>query len=124
MAVKKLNLQSQEKFETVELIFKDKKIPGLVSNLRIDRSSLPEGIYAVGIREGDEVFYGQLNNYIWVNHIIDIILLEQLELPEDGLYLIEDENEKLTDENYDINYTGGFLSLAEFVQEQKGNQNP
>lgn len=116
-----LNIQSTEKFETIELILKDKKIPGLVSNLRVKRSSLPEGVYALGIREGDESFYGQLKDYVWVDHIIDIILLERLELPECGLYLIEDENEKITEADYDLNYTGGFMSLSEFIQmnEQK-----
>lgn len=119
MAEQVLDIQSTEKFETIELTFKDKKIPGLVSNLRVKRSSLPEGIYAVGIREGDESFYGQLKNYVWVDHIIDIILLEELELPEYGLNLIEDENEEITEADYDINYTGGFISLSEFLQMNK-----
>lgn len=119
MAEQVLNIQSTEKFETIELILKDKKIPGLVSNLRVKRSSLPEGVYALGIREGDESLYGQLKDYVWVDHIIDIILLERLELPECGLYLIEDENEKITEADYDINYTGGFMSLGEFIQMSK-----
>jgi hypothetical protein len=121
MAEQVLNIQSTEKFETIELILKDKKIPGLVSNLRVKRSSLPEGVYALGIREGDESFYGQLKDYVWVDHIIDIILLERLELPECGLYLIEDENEKITEADYDLNYTGGFMSLSEFIQMNEQN---
>jgi len=116
MSLTKLNIQSTEKFEEIEITLKNKVVKGLVSNLRVERSSLPEGIYVVGIREGDSEIYGQLKNYVWVNHLIDVILKEEITLPEEGLYFLDEEDDKLDAECYNLNYLGGQMTFEAFLQ--------
>lgn len=115
MTLQKLEMHALEKFEVVELILKDKVLPGLISNLRVERSSVPEGIHVVGVREGDEEFYGQLKGYVWVDHIFDIILLEEIEIPEYGL-IYTSKDEGLLEEEYSLNYLGYSLRLKEFME--------
>ncbi|MFD2254035.1 LPD28 domain-containing protein [Lactococcus formosensis subsp. bovis] len=116
MSLQKLNIQSAEKFEEIEITLKNKTVKGLVSNLRVERSSVPKGVYIVGIREGDSELYGQLKNYVWVDHLIDVILKEELAVPEEGLYFLDEEDEKLDTESYNLNYPGGQMTLREFLQ--------
>lgn len=117
MTLQKLEIQSSEKFEVVELTLKDKVLSGLISNLRVERSSVPEEVHVVGVREGDEDFYGQLKGYVWVDHIFDIILLEDIEIPEYGL-IYTSKDEGLLEEEYSLNYIGYSLSFKEFMEEQ------
>ena len=117
MSLQKLDLNSSETFETIEVFINGKMYAGLRSDLRVERDTLPEGFYVVGVRESEEdSFYGQLKDYVWVNHIFDIILTEKLELPEFGLYFSEDE---VSEDTWDFNITYDELTIKQFLAEQK-----
>lgn len=58
-----------------------KEYEGTFSNIRIERKSLPENMYAYDIRHSDdcEIFIYELKNgYIWVNHAGTFVTSEKL----------------------------------------------
>lgn len=62
------------------------EIEGYFSNIRVDRSTMPEGWYAYDIREDDETGDpGTLEeNYVYVNHFGTFLTQEKLNLPNEG----------------------------------------
>ena len=106
---KKIQIANDEQYQEVELFEK----PALFSNGRISRDNLPEGVYCYDLRGSDDD-PGEpvsVENRVGVNHAGSVILAAPLELPESG-YL------PLTEEN-GLNFNGGFLTLSQFLQEQK-----
>jgi len=106
---KKIQIANDEQYQEIELFDK----PGLFSNGRIARDNLPEGVYCYDLRGSDddpgEPIY--VENRVGVNHAGAVILSEPLDLSKEGyLRLTEEEG---------LNFTGGFSTLAQFLQEQK-----
>ena len=106
---KKIQIANDEQYQEIELFEK----PGLFSNGRIARDNLPEGVYCYDLRGSDddpgEPIY--VENRVGVNHAGAVILSEPLDLSKEGyLRLTEEEG---------LNFTGGFSTLAQFLQEQK-----
>ena len=106
---KKIQIANDEQYQEIELFDK----PGLFSNGRIARDNLPEGVYCYDLR-GSDYDPGEpvcVEEQVVVNHAGSVLLTEPLELAEDGrLMLTEEEG---------LNFTGGFSTLSQFLQEQK-----
>ncbi|MBC8546365.1 DUF4316 domain-containing protein [Clostridiaceae bacterium NSJ-31] len=106
---KKIQIANDEQYQEIELFDK----PGLFSNGRIVRDNLPEGVYCYDLR-GSDYDPGEpvcVEERVVVNHAGSVLLIEPLELAEDGrLMLTEEEG---------LNFVGGFSTLAQFLQEQK-----
>ena len=106
---KKIQIANDEKYQEIELFDK----PGLFSNGRIARDNLPEGVYCYDLRgsdydPGDPVC---VEERVVVNHVGSVLLTEPLELTEDGRLMLTEEK--------GLNFTGGFSTLSQFLQEQK-----
>ena len=106
---KKIQIANDEQYQEIELFDK----PGLFSNGRIARDTLPEGIYCYDLR-GSDYDPGEpvcVEERVVVNHAGSVLLTEPLELAEDGrLMLTEEEG---------LNFVGGFSTLTQFLQEQR-----
>ena len=106
---KKIQIANDEQYQEIELFEK----PGLFSNGRIARDDLPEGVYCYDLRDsdddpGDPV---SVEEKVMVNHAASVLLTEPLELPETGYLMLTEEE--------GLNFTGGFSTLAQFLQEQR-----
>ena len=106
---KKIQIANDEQYQEIELFDK----PGLFSNGRIARDNLPEGVYCYDLRGSDydpgEPIY--VEDRVGINHAGAVILSEPLDLSKEGyLWLTEEEG---------LNFTGGFSTLSQFLQEQK-----
>ena len=105
----KIQIANDEQYQEIELFDK----PGLFSNGRIARDTLPEGVYCYDLRgsdydPGDPIY---VEDRVGVNHAGSVILAEPLDLSKEGyLRLTEEEG---------LNFVGGFSTLAQFMQEQK-----
>ena len=105
----KIQIANDEQYQEIELFDK----PGLFSNGRIARDTLPEGVYCYDLRgsdydPGDPIY---VEDRVGVNHAGSVILAEPLDLSKEGyLRLTEEEG---------LNFVGGFSTLAQFLQEQK-----
>ncbi len=87
----------EETFEEITVLGK----PALFHNMRIDRGSVPDGLYLYEVR-GDDDSGGdpvQIAKGIMVNHFGSIITSEPLRLPPDGYLDIDPEK--------DWNFAGG-----------------
>ena len=106
---KKIQIANDEKYQEIELFDK----PGLFSNGRIARDTLPEGVYCYDLRgsdydPGDPIY---VEDRVGVNHAGSVILAEPLDLSKEGyLRLTEEEG---------LNFVGGFSTLTQFLQEQR-----
>ncbi|MCM1335476.1 MAG: hypothetical protein NC084_13085 [Bacteroides sp.] len=94
------NETSYEKFEILgrEALFTD---------LRIDRKSLPEGLYAYDLRDCDDCSGDpcEVKSFVLVNHWGTVIVKEPIEGADDGVMLDDD----------DYNYLGDNMTLEEFA---------
>ena len=106
---KKIQIANDEQYQEIELFDK----PGLFSNGRIVRDNLPEGVYCYDLC-GSDYDPGEpvcVEEQVVVNHAGSVLLIEPLELAEDGrLMLTEEEG---------LNFVGGFSTLTQFLQEQR-----
>jgi hypothetical protein len=106
---KKIQIANDEQYQEIELFDK----PGLFSNGRIVRDNLPEGVYCYDLR-GSDYDPGEpvcVEERVVVNHAGSVLLTEPLELAEDGRLMLTEEK--------GLNFTGGFSTLTQFLQEQK-----
>ena len=106
---KKIQIANDEQYQEIELFEK----PGLFSNGRIARDNLPEGVYCYDLRGSDDD-PGEpvsVEEKVLVNHAGSVLLTEPLELPETRYLMLTEEE--------GLNFTGGFSTLSQFLQEQK-----
>ena len=102
---KKIQIANDEKYQEIELFDK----PGLFSNGRIARDTLPEGVYCYDLRgsdydPGDPIY---VEDRVGVNHAGSVILAEPLDLSKEWyLRLTEEEG---------LNFVGGFSTLTQFL---------
>ena len=106
---KKIQIANDEQYQEIELFDK----LGLFSNGRIARDNLPEGVYCYDLRgsdydPGDPVC---VEERVVVNHAGSVLMTEPLELTEDGRLMLTEEK--------GLNFTGGFSTLSQFLQEQR-----
>ena len=96
------------KNEEFELVLLD-GIPALFTNSRVDRKSIPDGVYCYDVRHDDD---GQgiaceVAPHILVNHWGTMITREEIPL-EDGSYYPENA----------MDYVGELMTLDQFLQEE------
>jgi hypothetical protein len=94
-----------EEFELVELFDK----PALFTNLRIDRDTVPEGLYAYDLRHGDNGTPSTVEPFVGVNHAGTVIMSEPLDFQKR-----EDEYINVSDS---LNFLGESRTLEEFMKE-------
>ena len=99
------NAITEQSFEEVELFGK----PALFTNERVDRSTVPKGVYAYDIRE-TEGFSGiacEIGRHVAVNHWGTVITRHSVKLTHDGF-------RRMTEN--DINYgTGDCCTVKEYM---------
>ena len=90
-------------YERFEILGHD----ALFTSLRIDRKTLPEGLYAYDLRDCDDCSGDpcQLKNYVMVNHWGTVVVREP----------IEGANEGIDFDKNDYNYLGESMTLDEFA---------
>ncbi len=79
----------------------------IFTSLRIDRKSLPEGLYGYDLRDCDDCSGdpSELRNFVLVNHWGTVITKEPIEGADEGIVLNEE----------DYNYLGESITLDEFA---------
>ena len=90
-------------YERFEILGRD----ALFTSLRIDRKSLPEGLYAYDLRDCDDCSGDpcEVKSFVLVNHWGTVIVKEPIEGADEGIVL-DDE---------DYNYLGEDMTLDEFA---------
>ncbi len=94
---------NEAKYEHFEILGND----ALFTCLRIDRESLPKGLYAYDLRDCDDCSGNpaELCNFVGVNHWGTVIVKNPISGANEGIELNED----------DYNYLGGNITLNEFA---------
>ena len=90
-------------YERFEILGRD----ALFTNLRIDRKSLPDGLYAYDLRDSDNCdgTPSELKSFVMVNHWGTVIVKEPIDGADEGIVLNED----------DYNYLGEDMKFEEFL---------
>ena len=98
----------REHFPEIKILGK----PALFHDLRIDRNSVPKGLYLYEVRYDDDGFGDpvQIAKGIVVNHFGSIITRSPLKLPSDGYLDIDPEK--------DWNFAGGDCRTVKEFQEK------
>ena len=81
-------------------------------DLRIDRSTLPEGVYAYDVREG-EYYIGSVEDHVLVNHSGTVFTRDPLHMlhPEESVYIYLDDD----GEPWSSLDTAGSVTLEDFI---------
>ncbi len=90
-------------YERFEILSHD----ALFTCLRIDRKTLPEGLFAYDLRDCDDCSGdpAELRSFVLVNHWGTVITKEPIEGADEGIVLTDD----------DYNYLGEDMTLEEFA---------
>ena len=113
---RKMDLQKEtildEQLQEIEIFDK----PGLFSNSRLRDEDVPEGLYRYDLR-GSDYDPGQpilVEKTVIVNHAASVMMAEELDLGADGRLELGEEG---------LNFTGGLLTVREFMKEQEEKNN-
>lgn len=113
---RKIDLQKEtildEQLQEIEIFDK----PGLFSNGRLRDEDVPEGLYRYDLR-GSDYDPGQpilVEKTVIVNHAAFVLMAEELDLGADGRLELGEEG---------LNFTGGLLTVREFMKEQEEKNN-
>lgn len=101
-----------EQLQEIEIFDK----PGLFSNSRLGDEDVPEGLYRYDLR-GSDYDPGQpilVEKTVIVNHAASVLMAEELDLGADGRLELGEEG---------LNFTGGLLTVREFMKEQEEKNN-
>ena len=101
-----------EQLQEIEIFDK----PGLFSNSRLRDEDVPEGVYRYDLR-GSDYDPGQpilVEKTVIVNHAASVLMAEELDLGADGRLELGEEG---------LNFTGGLLTVREFMKEQEEKSN-
>ena len=113
---RKIDLQKEtildEQLQEIEIFDK----PGLFSNSRLRDEDVPDGLYRYDLR-GSDYDPGQpilVEKTVIVNHAASVLMAEELDLGADGRLELGEEG---------LNFTGGLLTVREFMKEQEEKNN-
>lgn len=101
-----------EQLQEIEIFDK----PGLFSNGRLRDEDVPEGLYRYDLR-GSDYDPGQpitVEKTVVVNHAASVLMAEELDLGAGGRLELGEEG---------LNFTGGLLTVREFMKEQEEKNN-
>ena len=83
----------------------DKEIKGKFSNARINKDTIPEGIYAYDFRGGDDEYLCTLEQNVLVNHEGTFICNEKIDFGRNGyLTLLNYEESNLSEADLDYSF--------------------
>ena len=109
---RKMDLQKEtildEQLQEIEIFDK----PGLFSNSRLRDEDVPDGLYRYDLR-GSDYDPGQpilVEKTVIVNHAASVLMAEELDLGAGGRLELGEEG---------LNFTGGLLTVREFMEEQE-----
>ena len=97
-----------EQLQEIEIFDK----PGLFSNSRLRDEDVPDGLYRYDLR-GSDYDPGQpilVEKTVIVNHAASVLMAEELDLGTGGRLELGEEG---------LNFTGGLLTVREFMEEQE-----
>ena len=97
-----------EQLQEIEIFDK----PGLFSNSRLRDEDVPDGLYRYDLR-GSDYDPGQpilVEKTVSVNHAASVLMAEELDLGAGGRLELGEEG---------LNFTGGLLTVREFMEEQE-----
>ena len=97
-----------EQLQEIEIFDK----PGLFSNSRLRDEDVPDGLYRYDLR-GSDYDPGQpilVEKTVIVNHAASVLMAEELDLGAGGRLELGEEG---------LNFTGGLLTVREFMEEQE-----
>ena len=97
-----------EQLQEIEIFDK----PGLFSNSRLRDEDVPDGLYRYDLR-GSDYDPGQpilVEKTVIVNHAATVLMAEELDLGAGGRLELGEEG---------LNFTGGLLTVREFIEEQE-----
>lgn len=78
-------------FDSITIFTPDgREIEGRFTNARISRETIPNGLYAYDLREGDTGEFCSIEEYVAVNHGGTIILNEPLDFAEKDHIILND----------------------------------
>ena len=101
-----------EQLQEIEIFDK----PGLFSNSRLRDEDVPDGLYRYDLR-GSDYDPGQailVEKTVIVNHAASVLMAEELDLGAGGRLELGEEG---------LNFTGGLLTVREFMEEQEHKKN-
>ena len=101
-----------EQLQEIEIFDK----PGLFSNSRLRDEDVPDGLYRYDLR-GSDYDPGQpilVEKTVIVNHAASVLMAEELDLGAGGRLELGEEG---------LNFTGGLLTVREFMKEQEEKNN-
>lgn len=86
----------------------------LFSNFRIDRCTVPDGLYAYDLRDSCDGIANELKSYVTVNHFGTVLVKEPIAGAENGIRLTED----------DTNFLGASSTIREFLDGSEEENHP
>ncbi len=97
----------KEVLEEVEIL----GYKALFTELRVDKSTIPEGVFCYALRHGDDDSYpATLESGVGVNYFGSVLLTEEIELDKMEMRSVGYE---------DFGYTGEEMKLSDFIEKQK-----
>ena len=98
-----VNAQSEE-YESFFILGQD----ALLTGARLDRTTVPQGLYAYDLRDACDGNINELKDFVLVNHWGTVLVKEPIEGADKGVQI----------KPYDYNYIGGDMTVDEFMSEQ------
>lgn len=100
----------KESYEKFEILGRQ----ALFTNLRLDRSTIPEGIFAYDVRDECDGEINQLKSFVFVNHWGTVLVKEPIENADAGVDIEPD----------DYTFGDGYSSIEEFMAEPSHIEEP
>lgn len=99
----------EEEFEVVTVC----NIPMLFTSSRVDRATIPQGLYAYDVRHSDDDWGKpvEISTHVWVNHFGTLLSKNKLPLQSDGENVFLEINPET-----DWGYEGNYCSIDEFLE--------
>ena len=98
-----VNAQTEE-YESFFILGQD----ALFTNARLDRTTIPEGLYAYDLRDACDGNINELKDFVLVNHWGTVLVKEPIKGADEGVQIKAD----------DYNYLGDSMTIDEFMSEQ------
>ncbi len=103
----KVNAKNEE-YESFFILGQD----ALFTNARIDRTTIPEGLYAYDLRDTCDGNINELKDFVLVNHWGTVLVKEPIPGASEGVRI----------KPYDYNYIGDTMTVDEFMSEPSQEQ--
>ena len=98
----KVNAQTEE-YESFFILGQD----ALFTNARLDRTTIPEGLYAYDLRDACDGNISELKDFVLVNHWGTVLVKEPINGASEGVQI----------KPYDYNFIGETMTLDDFMEE-------